>query len=47
MRVVPEHDLDIDHRTLEHLHDEGLVVTVNLGDDERSLIARGRGCSLA
>ena len=21
-RVVPEHDLDIDHHTLEHLHDE-------------------------
>ena len=24
-RVVPEHDLDIDHDTFEHLHDEGLV----------------------
>jgi hypothetical protein len=34
-RVVPEHDLDIDHATLEHLHDEGLVEIVDLGDDER------------
>jgi hypothetical protein len=36
-RVVPEHDLDIDHATLEHLHDEGLVEIVDLGDDERGL----------
>jgi hypothetical protein len=36
-RVVPEHDLDIDHNTLEHLHDEGLVETVDLGDGERGL----------
>ena len=36
-RVVPEHDLDIDHDTLEHLRDEGLVETVDLGDDERGL----------
>lgn len=36
-RVVPEHDLDIDHETLEHLHDEGLAETVDLGDDERGL----------
>ena len=36
-RVVPEHDLDIDHDTLEHLHEEGLVETVDLGDDERGL----------
>ncbi len=31
-RVVPEHDLDVDQDTLEHLHDESLVVTVDLGD---------------
>jgi hypothetical protein len=24
-RVVPEHDLAIDHDTLEHLHEEGLA----------------------
>jgi hypothetical protein len=24
-RVVPEHDLDIDHDRLEHLRDEGLI----------------------
>jgi hypothetical protein len=36
-RVVPEHDLDIDHETIERLHDEGLVEAVDLGDDERGL----------
>jgi hypothetical protein len=36
-RVVPEHDLDIDHETLYHLRDGGLVETVDLGDDERGL----------
>ena len=36
-RVVPEHDLDIDHETLGHLRDEGLVDAVDLGDDERGL----------
>ena len=41
-RVVPEHDLDIDHETLDHLRDEGLVETVDLGDDERGLtLTRG------
>ncbi len=34
-RVVPEQDLDIDHETLDHLRDEGLVDVVDLGDDER------------
>ena len=33
-RVVAEHDLDSDHDTLDHLRDEGLVDTVDLGDDE-------------
>jgi len=28
-RVVPEHDLDIDHGTLDHLRDEGLVDVVD------------------
>jgi len=41
-RVVPEHDLDIDHNTLEHLHDEGLVETVELDDDECGLRQRDR-----
>src|SRR5262245_57527349 len=36
-RVVPEHDLNIDHDRLDHLHDEGLVETVDLGGDERGL----------
>jgi hypothetical protein len=36
-RVVPEHDLDIDHETLDHLRDEGLVDVVDLGGDERGL----------
>ena len=41
-RVVPEQDLDIDHDTLEHLRDEGLIETVDLGDDERGLtLTRG------
>jgi hypothetical protein len=45
-RVVPEHDLDIDHDTLEHLHDEGLVVTVDLGDDGRGLTLTREGRDL-
>lgn len=45
-RVVPEHDLDIDRKTLEHLHDEGLVETVNLGDDERGLTLTREGRDL-
>jgi hypothetical protein len=36
-RVVPEHDLDIDHETVDHLRDEGLVDIVELGDGERGL----------
>jgi hypothetical protein len=42
-RVVPEHDLDIDHDTLDHLLDEGLVETVDLGDDERGLTLTREG----
>jgi len=36
-RVVPEHDLDTDHDTLDHLRDEGLVEAVDLGDGDRGL----------
>ena len=45
-RVVPEHDLDIDHDTLAHLRDEGLVETVDLGDDERGLTLTREGRDL-
>jgi hypothetical protein len=45
-RVVPEHDLDIDHETLHHLRDEGLVETVDLGDDERGLTLTREGRDL-
>ena len=47
-RVVPEHDLDIDHETLDHLRDEGLVDIVDLGDDERgvTLTKEGRAFSI-
>ena len=36
-RVVPAQDLDIDHETLDHLRDEGLVDVVDLGVDERGV----------
>jgi hypothetical protein len=45
-RVVLEHDLDIDHETLDHLHDEGLVETVDLGDDNRGLTLTREGRDL-
>jgi hypothetical protein len=45
-RVVPEHDLDIDHETLDHLRGEGLVETVDLGDDERGLTLTREGRDL-
>ncbi len=45
-RVVPEHDLDTDHDTVEHLRDEGLVETVDLGDDERGLTLTREGRDL-
>jgi hypothetical protein len=45
-RVVPEHDLDIDYETLYHLRDEGLVETVDLGDDERGLTLTREGRDL-
>src|SRR5262245_32239539 len=36
-RVVPEHDLDVPHDTLDNLHDQRLVETMELGDGERGL----------
>jgi len=45
-RIVPEQDLDIDHDTLEHLRDEGLIETVDLGDDERGLTLTHEGRDL-
>ena len=45
-RVVPEHDLDADRDTLTHLRDEGLVATVDLGDDERGLTLTREGREL-
>jgi len=37
-RVVPEQDLDIDHDTLGHLREEGLIKTVELGTDGRGQV---------
>jgi hypothetical protein len=45
-RVVPEHDLDADHDTLDHLRDEGLVEAVDLGDNERGLTLTREGRDL-
>jgi len=36
-RVVPERDLDLPRDTLDNLHDQRLVETVELGDGERGL----------
>ena len=36
-RVVPEHDLDVPRDTVENLHNQRLVETVDLGDGERGL----------
>ena len=36
-RVVPEQELEIYAGTVQHLRDEGLVETVDLGDDGRGL----------
>jgi hypothetical protein len=35
-RVVPEHDLDLSHDTLENLHDQRLVELVELADRQRA-----------
>jgi hypothetical protein len=42
-RVVPEHDLDADRDTLDHLRDAGLVRTVELGGDERGMVLAKEG----
>jgi hypothetical protein len=42
-RIVPEHDLDVPHDTLENLHDQGLVEVVDLGDSERGLTLTTEG----
>ena len=36
-RVVPEHDLEVPRDTLENLRDQGLVETVDLGEDNGGL----------
>ena len=41
-RVVPEQDLDIEHETLRHLRDEGLVETVDLSQNDRRAVDRMR-----
>ena len=45
-RVVPEHDLDLPHDTLENLHDQRLVEMVDLGDGERGLTLTTEGRDL-
>ena len=45
-RVVPEHDLDVNHDTLEHLRNVGLVEAMHLGGDERGLTLTGEGRDL-
>ena len=44
-RVVPEHDLDVPHDTLDNLHDQRLVDLVDLDEGERglTLTTEGRG----
>ena len=45
-RVVPEHDLDVPHDTLENLHDQRLVELVDLGDSERGMTLTTEGRDL-
>jgi hypothetical protein len=45
-RVVSEHDLDVRHDTLESLRDQGLVETVDLGEDDRGLTLTPEGRDL-
>jgi hypothetical protein len=45
-RVVPVHDLDVDYDIVEHLRDEGLVETVDVGDNERGLTLTREGRDL-
>jgi hypothetical protein len=45
-RIVPEHDLDLPRDTLDNLHDQRLVETVELGDGERGLTLTTEGRDL-
>jgi hypothetical protein len=45
-RVVPEHDLDLPRDTLDNLHDQRLVETVELGHGERGLTLTSDGRDL-
>jgi hypothetical protein len=45
-RVVPEHDLDLPRDTLDNLHDQRLIETVDLGDGERGLTLTTEGRDL-
>ena len=45
-RVVPEHDLDVPHDTLDNLHDQRLVELVDLGEGERGLTLTTEGRDL-
>jgi hypothetical protein len=45
-RIVPEHDLDLPHDTLENLHDQRLVELVDLGDSEHGLTLTADGRDL-
>ena len=45
-RVVPEHDLDLPRDTLDNLHHQRLVQTLELGDGERGLGARSQSAVL-
>jgi hypothetical protein len=44
--VVPEDELDVSRGAVDHLRDEGLVETVDLGDDKRGLILTKEGRDL-
>src|SRR5947207_631136 len=45
-RIVPEHDLDLPHDTLENLHDQRLIELVDLGDSELGLTLTADGRDL-
>jgi hypothetical protein len=45
-RLVPEQELDVEHDSLSHLRDEGLVETVDLGGDERGVVLTKEGRDL-
>lgn len=45
-RVVPEHDLDLPHDTVDNLHDQRLIDLVDLSDSERGLTLTTEGRDL-